>query len=474
VTTLSSTAKKSENNGVPGEGNGEETRPPSLRTKKAKESALPALPLFPLNRPYLEALRESAGEELWNDWRWQMKARITTAGELARILPLSKGESSTLKRSLNSLRMAITPYYASLIDGSDPDCPIRKQAIPTLKETLISPTDLLDPLHEDVDSPVPGLTHRYPDRCILLVTDQCAMYCRHCTRRRFAGQNDTPRTEEQISRCLDYIARTPEIRDVLITGGDPLTLSDGTLDFILSRLRAIPTVEIIRIGTRIPAVMPMRVTEGLCSVLKKYHPLWINLHFNHPRELTQEAAEACAKLADTGIPLGNQSVLLKGVNDCPYIFRDLNQKLLKMRVRPYYIYQCDLSRGIEHFRTSIGKGIEIIEYLRGHTSGLAVPTFVVDAPGGGGKIPVMPNYVLSRSDRKTVLRNFEGVITVYTEPDDNRSVCGGKCRETCEQAKGLFSGGMESLFEGEAISLEPRELAREKRRKHWAEGEKHN
>jgi len=203
VTTLSSTAKKSENNGVPGEGNGEETRPPSLRTKKAKESALPALPLFPLNRPYLEALRESAGEDLWNDWRWQMKARITTAGELARILPLSKGESSTLKRSLNSLRMAITPYYASLIDGSDPDCPIRKQAIPTLKETLISPTDLLDPLHEDVDSPVPGLTHRYPDRCILLVTDQCAMYCRHCTRRRFAGQNDTPRTEEQISRCLD-------------------------------------------------------------------------------------------------------------------------------------------------------------------------------------------------------------------------------------------------------------------------------
>jgi lysine 2,3-aminomutase len=298
------------------------------------------------------------------------------------------------------------------------------------------------------------------------------MYCRHCTRRRFAGQNDTPRTEEQISRCVDYIARTPEIRDVLITGGDPLTLSDGTLDFILSRLRAIPTVEIIRIGTRIPAVLPMRVTEGLCSVLKKYHPLWINLHFNHPRELTPEAAAACAKLADAGIPLGNQSVLLKGVNDCPYIFRDLNQKLLKMRVRPYYIYQCDLSRGIEHFRTSIGKGIEIIEYLRGHTSGLAVPTFVVDAPGGGGKIPVMPNYVLSRSDRKTILRNFEGVVTVYTEPDDNRSVCGGKCRETCERAKNLYTGGIESLFEGEAVSLEPRELAREKRRKHWAEGDK--
>ena len=467
---MSSTARKSKNNEMEPEGGGEETRPPSLKAGKRKEGLLPALPLFSPDKPWLKALRETAGEALWNDWHWQMKFRITSAAELARILPLSKGESAALKKSLNTLRMAITPHYASLIDVADPECPIRKQAVPTLKETFISSTDLLDPLHEDVDSPVPGLTHRYPDRCIMLVTDQCGMYCRHCTRRRFAGQTDGPSSEEQIDRCIDYIARTPQIRDVLITGGDPLTLSDGALDSILARVRAIPTVEIIRIGTRIPAVLPMRVTDELCAVFKKYHPLWVNLHFNHPRELTPEAAGACARLADAGIPLGNQSVLLKGVNDCPYIFRELNQKLLKMRVRPYYIYQCDLSRGIEHFRTSVGKGVEIIEYLRGHTSGLAVPTFVVDAPGGGGKIPVMPNYVLSMSDRKTVLRNFEGVISVYSEPDENISVCSGRCREICERSKNLFPGGMESLFEGEAVSIEPRELARRGRRKNREDG----
>ena len=457
---MSSIVSKSEIKGLSAEDEGEEDRPPSLGTKKVKEGLLPFRP----GKPYLEGLRESVGEELWNDWRWQMRARITTAEELARLFPLSKEESSTLRKSLNSLRMAITPYYTSLIDGGDPDCPVRKQAVPTIQETLISPTDLLDPLHEDLDSPAPGLTHRYPDRCILLVTDQCAMYCRHCTRRRLAGQTDRALPEEQIDRCLDYIAGTPEIRDVLVTGGDPLTLSDEGLSSILSRLRAIPTVEIIRLGTRIPAVLPMRVTDELCSTLKKFHPLWINLHFNHPKELTAEAVKACEKLADAGIPLGNQSVLLKGVNDCPYIFRDLNQKLMKMRVRPYYIYQCDLSRGIEHFRTSIGKGIEIMEYLRGHTSGLAVPTFVVDAPGGGGKIPVMPNYVVSRSDRKTLLRNFEGVLSVYTEPDDNRSVCLGKCRHICDSERELFPGGIPSLFEGEGVSLEPKGLARDERR----------
>ncbi|MDI9389118.1 MAG: lysine 2,3-aminomutase [Synergistota bacterium] len=409
-------------------------------------------------------LRRSVGEERWNDWRWQMQSRITTADELGRILTLSRGEASTLRKSLNSLRMAITPYFASLIDPGDPACPIRRQAVPTLKETLIASTDLLDPLHEDVDSPVPGLTHRYPDRCIMLVTDQCGMYCRHCTRRRFAGQTDTPRPRDQIRACVDYIARTPEIRDVLVTGGDPLTLGDEALDEILSSIRAIPTVEIIRIGTRVPAVMPMRVTESLCSVLKRHHPLWVNLQFNHPEELTPEAERACSRLADAGIPLGNQSVLLKGVNDCPYIFRELNTKLLKMRVRPYYIYQCDLSRGIEHFRTSIGKGVEIIEYLRGHTSGLAVPTFVVDAPGGGGKIPVMPNYVISRSDRKTILRNYEGVLCAYTEPDDNRSRCLERCRGICAGEGSGFHGGLQSLFEGNAVSIEPKDLPRERRR----------
>lgn len=468
---MSSTARESEKSHSVPETGGDEGKPPSLQSGRVRRNPVPPLPYLTPGKKYLGALRESAGEELWNDWHWQMKSRITTADELGLILPLSKSESSTLRRSLNTLRMAITPYYASLIDGSDPDCPIRRQAIPSLKETLIASTDLVDPLQEDTDSPAPGLTHRYPDRCILLVTDQCGMYCRHCTRRRFAGQTDRARTPEQIKKCIDYIAATPEIRDVLITGGDPLTLSDECLDDILTKIRAIPTVEIIRLGTRIPAVLPMRVTEKLCAMLKKHHPLWINLHFNHPKELTAEAARACALLADAGIPLGNQSVLLKGVNDCPYLFRDLNQKLLRMRVRPYYIYQCDLSRGIEHFRTSIGKGMEIMEYLRGHTSGLAVPTFVVDAPGGGGKIPVMPNYVLGQSDRKTILRNFEGVITVYTEPDDNRSRCAGKCRDICERAKNLSSGGVQSLFDGDIAALEPKELAREKRRRGWLEKE---
>ena len=429
-----------------------------------KNATLPLRPGVRGDDSYRD-IRLETDPALWNDWRWQMEHRLTTAEELSRFLTLSRNEAMIVKKSLATLRMAVTPYYASLIDRGDPNCPIRRQAIPTLKETLIASTDLLDPLHEDVDSPVPGLTHRYPDRCILLVTDQCSMYCRHCTRRRFAGQSDHARSREQIEACIEYIRRTPEIRDVLVTGGDPLTLSDETLEWILGSIRAIGHVEIIRIGTRVPVVLPMRITEELCSMLRRFHPLWINVQFNHPAEITPESAQACIRLADAGIPLGNQSVLLKGINDCPYIFRELNQGLLKIRVRPYYIYQCDLSRGIEHFRTSIGKGIEIMEFLRGHTSGLAVPTFVVDAPGGGGKIPVTPNYVVSRSDRKTVLRNYEGVLTVYTEPDDNQSRCMGNCREMCERQKGFSSGGVQSLFEGERIALEPEGLARNARRK---------
>lgn len=420
---------------------------------------------FPL--PKVRDLREEAGEELWNNWHWQMANRITEAKHLEQVVDLTKSELAMIKRSLNVLRMAITPYFASLINRNDPSCPIRKQCIPTLQETLIVQSDQLDPLHEEVDSPVPGLTHRYPDRCLLLVTDQCSMYCRHCTRRRFAGQTDLPRSEKEIEACIDYIRKTPVIRDVLISGGDPLTLSDDRIEGILREIRAIPHVEIIRIGTRVPVIMPMRITDNLCSMLKKYHPLWMNLQFNHPREITPESADACQKLANAGIPLGNQSVLLKGINDCPYIFRELNQQLLKIRVRPYYIYQCDLSQGIEHFRTSIGKGVEIMEFLRGHTSGLAVPTFVVDAPGGGGKIPVMPNYVVSRSDRKTVLRNFEGVLTVYTEPDDNQSRCNRQCLSLCNRQKEFSSGGVAALFEREGASMEPENLPRKKRRGEW-------
>jgi len=406
-------------------------------------------------------------EEDWDDWRWQLANRITTVKELRQVVPLSEEEASAIKQSLTRLRMAITPYYASLMDASDSTCPIRLQAIPTLQETHISTADLHDPLHEDVDSPTPGLTHRYPDRVLLLVTDQCSMYCRHCTRRRHAGETDRAFPKDKIERCIEYVRETPSVRDVLVSGGDPLTLDDELLEWILSELRGIPHVEIIRIGSRMPVVCPQRVTEKLCAMLKKYHPLWLNTHFNHPKEITEESKRACAMLADAGIPLGNQSVLLRGVNDSPYIFRELNQQLLRLRVRPYYIYQCDLSEGIEHFRTSVGKGVEIIEYLRGHTSGMAVPTFIVDAPGGGGKIPIMPNYVISRSDRKVILRNYEGVIVVYSEPEDAVSYPERLYHhEEYEKRQKAFSReGLAQLFDGEKLSIEPADLSRRNRPK---------
>ena len=288
--------------------------------------------------------------------------------------------------------------------------------MPSQEEMIFSKADMRDPLHEDVDSPVPGVTHRYPDRVLLLATDVCSMYCRHCTRRRMAGQQDRDLGRAQIDRVISYIRNVPGVRDVLISGGDPLTMGDEQLEYILQKLRSIQQVEIIRLGTRTPVVMPQRITPELCEMLKKYHPLWINTHFNHPAEMTPEAVRACSLLSGAGIPLGNQSVLLRGINDSPTVYLKLVQELLKARVRPYYLYQCDLSEGIGHFRTPVSAGIEIIENLRGHTSGLAVPTFVVDAPGGGGKIPVMPNYVLSQGKNKVVLRNFEGKIYLYTEP----------------------------------------------------------
>lgn len=348
-------------------------------------------------------------DQQWNDWHWQVKNRIETVDELKKYIKLTAEEEEGIRESLKTLRMAITPYYLTLIDPENPHCPIRKQAIPTVEELKRSPADLEDPLHEDSDSPVPGLTHRYPDRVLFLITDMCSMYCRHCTRRRFAGQHDCATPEKQIDDCIDYIARTPQVRDVLLSGGDALLVSDEKLEYIISRLRAIPHVEIIRIGSRTPVVLPQRITPELVNMLKKYHPIWLNTHFNHPNEVTPESKQACARLADAGIPLGNQSVLLRGVNDCTHIMKKLVHELVKMRVRPYYIYICDLSLGIGHFRTPVSKGIEIIENLRGHTSGYAVPTFVVDAPGGGGKIPVMPNYVISQAPNRVVLRNYEGV-----------------------------------------------------------------
>lgn len=403
-------------------------------------------------------------EEQWQDWRWQVANRVTTLEELKQVIDLTKEEEEGIANCLKTMRMAITPYYASLIDPSNPNCSIRKQAIPVAAELHRGEYDLNDPLHEDADSPVKGLTHRYPDRVLLLVTDQCSMYCRHCTRRRLAGACDQARTKEQIDACIDYVRRTPVVRDVLLSGGDCLLISDELLEYIFRQLRAIEHVEIIRLGTRTPVVMPQRITPELCNMIKKYHPVFINTHFNHTAEITPEAAKACARMSDAGIPLGNQSVLLRGINDCPKLMRKLVHELLKMRVRPYYIYQCDMSQGIEHFRTSVAAGIQIIEYLRGHTTGLAVPTFVVDAPGGGGKIPVMPQYLITQGEGKVVLRNYEGVFSAYTEPKHVVdaaalcAVCGGNHKE--------LGWGMGTLLSGKQYSIEPNDPENARTNKH--------
>ncbi len=398
-------------------------------------------------------------DDQWNDWKWQVKNRVETLEQLKKYVTLTEEEEEGVKLSLTTLRMAITPYYISLIDPNNPHCPIRKQSIPTAAEVYQSPADMLDPLHEDEDSPAPGLTHRYPDRVLFLITDMCSMYCRHCTRRRFAGQNDCETTSGRIDKAIAYIASNPVVRDVVLSGGDALLVSDKMLESIISRLRDIPHVEVIRIGSRTPVVLPQRITDDLVNMLKKYHPIWLNTHFNHPDEVTEESIEACAKLANVGVPLGNQSVLLRGINDSTMVMKDLMHKLVKMRVRPYYIYQCDLSMGLEHFRTPVSKGIEIIEGLRGHTSGYAVPTFVVDAPGGGGKIPVMPNYVVSQAPGKVILRNYEGVITTYSEPE-----CYSPTPELDEKYLSKQShDGIAALMNGEKLCIEPAELSRKNR-----------
>jgi lysine 2,3-aminomutase len=376
-----------------------------------------------------------ASDEEWNSWKWQMANRIETKEELGKLLKLQKEEATVG----SGLRMSITTYYLSLINPNDKNDPIRKQAVPTIHERQIVSADCLDPLNEDGDMPVKGLVHRYPDRALLLVTDRCAMYCRHCTRRRFAGQKDSDLQMAKIDKAMEYISKHKEIRDVIISGGDPLMLSTKRLEIILKKLRAIKHVEIIRIGTRVPIVMPQRITDELVNMLKKYHPLWINTHINHPNEITFESSKACIKLADAGIPMGNQTVLLRGVNDCVHVMRELVRKLLTIRVRPYYIYQCDLSRGIEHFRTPVSSGIEIIEGLRGHTSGMAVPTFVIDAPGGGGKIPLMPNYVISRNSKKTIMRNYQGEIFAYEEPKEYTQEC--HC-DVCDGLKKVNNQGV--------------------------------
>ena len=368
----------------------------------------------------------------WNDWHWQLKHRITTVEQLQKFLPtLTPEELAGAKLANHKLAHGITPYFFNLIDPADENCPVRRQVVPRIEETHTASWEMSDPCGEDAHSPVPGLVHRYPDRVLFLVTDRCAAYCRYCTRSRLvsnaAGYDFHPEFDKQIA----YIAAHPEIRDVLLSGGDPLLLSDEKLENLLSRLRAIPHVEFLRIGTRIPVFLPQRITPALCAMLKQFHPLFISIHSNHPRELTTEVREALGRLADAGIPLGNQAVLLKHVNDNATVMKAQMQKLLMCRVRPYYIYQCDLIAGSAHLRAAVSKGLEIMEQLRGHTTGYAVPTYVIDAPGGGGKVPVNPEYVLCRNAGRVLIRNYEGKIFEYPETADGQP-CGQPPKEITE------------------------------------------
>ncbi len=354
----------------------------------------------------------------WNDWRWQLRHSIRGLEALERVLHLSEDERSALERSRNSLPNRITPYYASLLDRDDPTQPLRRTMVMVNQEFVRTPEEKIDPLSEDADSPVPGLVHRYPDRVLFLVTGTCPVYCRYCTRSRIVGNQDGEYefSTTQWERAIDYIARTPVIRDVLLSGGDPLLLSDDRLEWVLSRLRQIPHVEFLRIGTKVPTVLPQRITPALVRMLRRYHPLWMSLHFIHPDELTPEVERACGRLADAGIPLGSQTPLLLGVNDSVDVCRRLFHGLLRCRVKPYYLYQADLVVGTSHFRTRVSKSLEIVEGLRGHTSGYAVPTFAIDVPGGGGKIPVLPTSQLPREGDDLLLRNYEGQVFRFPDP----------------------------------------------------------
>lgn len=406
-------------------------------------------------RKIAERIQADVTASHWRDWRWQLKQTIRKVSSVERLLKITfePKELAMLEQTVKKFPLAVTPYYLSLIDREDfRNDPIFKQAIPNHHELVIEHSDMKDPLAEDEDSPVPGITHRYPDRVLFLISNICSMYCRHCTRKRKVGDVDFIPDREVIMQGIEYIRKTPVIRDVLLSGGDPLMLTDDYLDWILTELHSIDHVEVIRIGTRMPVVLPYRVTDDLVAMLKKHHPLWINTQFNHPREVTRSSREALRKLADAGIPLGNQSVLLAGINDCPRIIKKLVHKLVQNRVRPYYMYQCDLAEGLSHFRTPVGKGLDIIESLIGHTSGFAVPTYVVDAPEGGGKIPIMPNYIISWSTNRVVLRNYEGVITTYREPDSYEPVfCDRNCADCnlqlkLDDAEEIEATGIEKLL----------------------------
>ncbi|OIO75557.1 MAG: hypothetical protein AUJ85_02660 [Elusimicrobia bacterium CG1_02_37_114] len=354
-----------------------------------------------------------------SDWHWQLRNRITTLEQLEKVVEhLTVEEKRAVIYSLKhpeGLKMAITPYFASLMDKNNPECPIRKQMIPSMEEFRTSPVELYDPCGEEKDTVVANLVHRYPDRVLLLVTDKCAAYCRHCTRRRIVGSSESVIKEENFQSAVEYIKRNNKIRDVLISGGDPLLFSDDRMEYFIKTLHAIDNVEMIRIGTRVPVTLPQRITNDFCNMLKKYQPIYISIHINHPNEITEEMKAACGMLADNGIVLGSQTVLLKGINDRPQTMMKLMHELLKIRVRPYYIYQCDLAPGTGHFRTSVSAGIKIIQSMRGYTTGYALPTYVIDAPGGGGKVPIGPDYVISKSRKGVIFKNYESRVFVYPE-----------------------------------------------------------
>ena len=384
-------------------------------------------------------------DSLWKDWKWHFRNRITNINQLDQFIPLSSEEKAQLRLVTMRYPLSITPYYLSLINPDDPDDPIRKQAVPSVLEMTMSTMGLEDPLAEKEDSVVPGLVHRYPDRVLMVLTNICPMLCRHCTRKREWRHGGWVRTEGEIEAMLDYLRRNEAIRDVIISGGDPLTLSTSRLESIISRVREIGHIEIIRIGTRLPVVLPQRIDNELCAMLSKYGPIWLNTHFNHPREITTEAAEACDRLLRSGIPVNNQSVLLRGVNDDVETMLKLCQGLLRIKVRPYYLFQCDEVQGAEHLRTPVETGIKIIEGMRGHTSGLAVPTFVIDLIQGGGKVPLQPNYVLSMTEDELLLKNYEGKVFRYRNPSSK------ECRE---EAVATVSGIVKSLRVDAELTLE--------------------
>jgi lysine 2,3-aminomutase len=410
-----------------------------------------------MNLPYTSRrapIYEDVPDEKWNDWRWQLSHRLNSVEEINKIITLTESETKALSAP-GLFRVDITPYFISLIRPEDPNDPVRKQIIPTAAEMVPFTSMMEDSLAEDRHSPVPGLVHRYPDRVLMLVTTQCASYCRYCTRSRIVGDPSATFSKSEFEMQIEYIKRTPQIRDVLLSGGDPLVLAPKILEEILTRLREIPHVEIIRIGSRVPVFLPMRITQDLCDMLEKFHPLWLNIHVNHPNEISSELAGATSRLAKAGIPLGNQSVLLAGVNDCVHIQRKLVQDLVRIRVRPYYIYQADLVEGGGHFRTAVAKGIEIMEGLRGHTSGYAVPQYIIDGPGGGGKIPLMPNYLLSYSDHKVVVRNYEGYVTTYEEPLEYKAHDPSTCSYCQNKRPEPGQTGLTGLMDGESMFIKP-------------------